>query len=581
MLVTNPANRASLQEVAHHPWMTKGYDGAPNNHLPEREPIRFGELDPEVIKGMTGFEFGTPEDIENKMGDILTSDQYLAALANWDEKKGRSPNGMQRSSSADRLSVANKSQDSNKTRSPSKRFSGLGFYGKKITGNIAAAFVNRHEDSMLDGLNGINGKHTGHTIGAGGVRTDLTDPTRGYHPLLSIYYLVKERMERDRMYGPGVFASSTLSLAGPPSTIPSSVLAQSGGMKQSRSAFGNPDTPAAANLMPPAPAATINRESKISQPPSSPRPRAPLQAHATESSSAGPTLPPPSVAEDSFLARRASSSRHRRTPTMPSSAPVSPAPMQGGFRRTAAPDFQPAINEESEPVREAHASAPASHRHSMHIPSSTSYRSPGTNGLTDGPTISSSPSSGGFVKRFGSILGRSHGADNDQKKSSRGRNGAPPVEPASQESPASYLQPESSSPREEPDTPLTQPTPGKTIGRSSTTGASLSPPATKPHQRGASVDTGSPRDTAAQATATGPPIGVDRKRQASMSLASRRPMTTGSLAFDGIVPEGDENEVPVTEDEQTYADQKVSSESKPLYLKVCSPLHLNGLMRRS
>ena len=38
------------------------------------------------------------------------------------------------------------------------------------------------------------------------------DPTYGFHPLISIYFLVREKMERERVYGLGHFASSKLSL---------------------------------------------------------------------------------------------------------------------------------------------------------------------------------------------------------------------------------------------------------------------------------------------------------------------------------------------------------------------------------
>lgn len=572
MLVTNPANRATLQEVAQHPWMTKGYDGAPNNHLPVREPIRYGELDPDVIKEMTGFEFGTPEEIENKMGDVLTSDQYLNALAIWDEKQGRTPAGMSRSISTERLSV-NKSPDFHKSRSPSKRFSGLGFYGKKITGNLAAAFSGRHEDSLLDGMNGINGKHAPQTTGAGGVKTDLTDPTRGYHPLLSIYYLVRERMERDRLHGSGVFASSTLSLNGPPSATTSSMLSQANGTKPSKSSFGARDGPAL-SLMPPAPAATINRDSKLIQPPASPRPMGPPQSPAPDKSNATPTLPPPSAAEETYLNRRGSSNRHRRNTTMPTSAPVSPAPMQGGFRRTAAPDVESPIAEESAPLREAHASAPAAHRHSMHIPSSFVRPTTAASQTSDHAATSSSPSSGGFVKRFGSILGRSHG-DGENKKIARQRNGAGTTSPGKD---IPSLQQAHDSPPTDSDVPLPQPASGKSVNRASTTGAALSSPSSRMHTRGASVDAGSPT-TAAHAAASGPPIGVDRRRQASMSLASRRPKTTGSLALAGVLPEADENENPDNVGGQDLFDQNGPSESKPVYLKV-RPVVLREILQQ-
>jgi hypothetical protein len=41
------------------------------------------------------------------------------------------------------------------------------------------------------------------------------DPTRGYDPLISIYYLAREKMERERVYGKGHFASSQTSVEKP------------------------------------------------------------------------------------------------------------------------------------------------------------------------------------------------------------------------------------------------------------------------------------------------------------------------------------------------------------------------------
>lgn len=38
------------------------------------------------------------------------------------------------------------------------------------------------------------------------------DSTRGFHPLISMYYLAREKQERERVYGPGQFASSQLSI---------------------------------------------------------------------------------------------------------------------------------------------------------------------------------------------------------------------------------------------------------------------------------------------------------------------------------------------------------------------------------
>ena len=74
MLVTTPSARAPLSEVLNHPWMTRGYRGPPDSHLVHREPLRADELDRNVIKGMKGFEFGTEDEIEQKLIEVLESD---------------------------------------------------------------------------------------------------------------------------------------------------------------------------------------------------------------------------------------------------------------------------------------------------------------------------------------------------------------------------------------------------------------------------------------------------------------------------------------------------------------------------
>src|SRR6266516_2067332 len=79
MLVTDPKQRATLQEIMNHPWMTKGYGGPPENHLPHREPLQL-PLDPEVIQGMTGFDFGSPEVITAQLTRVIESDDYQNAV---------------------------------------------------------------------------------------------------------------------------------------------------------------------------------------------------------------------------------------------------------------------------------------------------------------------------------------------------------------------------------------------------------------------------------------------------------------------------------------------------------------------
>ena len=87
MLMTNSSTRATLTEVMNHPWMTRSFHGPPDLHLVYREPLRSGELDMDVIRGMKGFWFGTEEEIEKKLLDVLESGQYSGAVRNWEHKR--------------------------------------------------------------------------------------------------------------------------------------------------------------------------------------------------------------------------------------------------------------------------------------------------------------------------------------------------------------------------------------------------------------------------------------------------------------------------------------------------------------
>ncbi|PWN35169.1 Pkinase-domain-containing protein, partial [Meira miltonrushii] len=214
MLVTNPSMRATLPEILAHPWMVKGYDGAPNPHIQTRQPLRTQSLNPEVIKGMTGFEFGSPEDIEARLLEVLTSDAYQQALQAWEVKHGLT-NGTS-ISSADMggstplgRSTTRASVDS-KSKSNSRRFSGIDFYRKKLGGS--SLFGSKDDSATVN--NGSNNSSSGGNSGNFANGREPLDPTRGFHPLISIYYLVQEKMERERLYGHSFFASSNISLNG-------------------------------------------------------------------------------------------------------------------------------------------------------------------------------------------------------------------------------------------------------------------------------------------------------------------------------------------------------------------------------
>lgn len=217
MLVTNPLLRASLSEVSSHPWMVKGHSGPPQTHLTKREPLRPDmSFDNDVIKGMKGFEFGNSHDIERKLRDLLNSPAYLSALAEWDRKNRnvyhRSEPDLNSSSGHFDLSAQvqhtphhhrrfsqqfsskvqsdvdkelppslsasqalSSQHDANNQRSSrlSKRFSGLDFYKRKITGSsIANAFTSVNDQPQI---NERDQKFEPTKISL--------DPTQGFHPL--------------------------------------------------------------------------------------------------------------------------------------------------------------------------------------------------------------------------------------------------------------------------------------------------------------------------------------------------------------------------------------------------------------
>ncbi|KAG8732026.1 serine/threonine-protein kinase KIN2 [Ceratobasidium sp. 414] len=193
MIVTNPQQRATLAEVLSHPWMIRSFDGPPDPHLVPREPLSVAELDPAVIREMTGFEFGTSDQIHAQLFQVLTSDQYRAAAERWRcSRAGESGSSLGLDANATSTTVSIPSMSTATT-------SGFHFYHTKFL-----AFPPPQPTAP--------GQPPAPEIDSRIPAAEQPDPTRGFHPLVSIYYLVRARLEHERMYGPGHFASSQLSL---------------------------------------------------------------------------------------------------------------------------------------------------------------------------------------------------------------------------------------------------------------------------------------------------------------------------------------------------------------------------------
>ncbi|GAA5979993.1 hypothetical protein JCM10908_001492 [Rhodotorula pacifica] len=525
MLVTVPTQRATLHEVLNHPWIVKGFPSPPAAHIPTRLPLRPGELDEDVIRGMTGFEFGTEEEIATKLGEVIQSDGYRQAVRNWEAKRNSFGLGDGGSASdSDRERPAMRTDGKDMRRSPSsKRFSGLGFYGKKLAGGFNAAFAGasapppKAYNELEPGAAGST--ETSFIVNGLAPRPDQLDPTRGFHPLLSIYYLVKEKIDRERIWGPGVFASSTLSLTGPPP--------------------------------PPAPAQAYATGSTLVSPPVSVDVR--------------PALPTPPVPITPQPRQRATGD----FATMPASAPARPNEYSSANKRAsyfgpAASPASPAIPSFRQPNDYEAPGSPTPRERKQSNRMSLMMGSPAVDRERDRfgepqsavaaagddvplATISQSPSSpSGFARRFSSLLGKSSPDSNGVKghrtrasiatsshKSST-KTAASALPQVAEAEPVGALRPppQTRLPSSGSDVPLASPPDGKPVVRSSTVG-DISP---SRHQRGASM--AAPSIGAGAATAASPlsqSVGMNASADSSRT-ASRERRRHGEM-FDDLEEE--------------------------------------------
>ena len=152
MLVTDPKQRTSLQEIMNHPWITKGFNTPPENYLPHRGPIQL-PLDPEIVEKMTGFDFGPADFITRELTKVINSEEYQSAV---------------------RLNA--REQAAHAAGNEKKR-GVFDFYKRRSS---------------------ITSKETLHNPSAEAVQLG-SDPVNAFSPLISIYYLVREKQERERV----------------------------------------------------------------------------------------------------------------------------------------------------------------------------------------------------------------------------------------------------------------------------------------------------------------------------------------------------------------------------------------------
>ena len=153
MLVTEPRQRATLQEIMTHPWMIKGFSSPVENYLPPREPLQL-PLDPAVINGMTGFDFGPSDFITSQLTRVIESDDYQNAVR----------------------AAAGRDQSAHGQGGERRRFAAFDFYKRRSSTMSGSTLPNPSTEAI----------HLG------------ADPVNAYSPLISIYHLVREKQQRQK-----------------------------------------------------------------------------------------------------------------------------------------------------------------------------------------------------------------------------------------------------------------------------------------------------------------------------------------------------------------------------------------------
>ena len=192
MIDVNPHTRASLNEIVSHPWMLQDHGAPEPAYLPKRKPLTAVSIDPVVIERMTGFEFGSPQEIYHELKKILCSEEYVAAVA-------RHEDPAMASAAIEAVGLVQSAATESVPR------------GNRLSRQISAGinFYHRHVSRSSSDVQDVSdsGESTP------GVKGSL-HPCYGFHPLISIYFLVKEKMDREKL-GQEIYSSSDLLLSEP------------------------------------------------------------------------------------------------------------------------------------------------------------------------------------------------------------------------------------------------------------------------------------------------------------------------------------------------------------------------------
>jgi hypothetical protein len=154
MLNNDPTKRATIDNVLKHPWMLKDGLARPDNFIPHQSPLKL-PLDTNVIEKMsrmTSLGLGSGQSISDKLCDIIESPDYIKAGA-------RAASDM------------------------------------KIVDENHSAISNLHLPAKRDIFRCLRGQNENNTPTH---QRDPHDHFAAFHPLVSIYYLTGEKMEREQ-----------------------------------------------------------------------------------------------------------------------------------------------------------------------------------------------------------------------------------------------------------------------------------------------------------------------------------------------------------------------------------------------
>ena len=137
---------------------------------------------------MTGFEFGSPQDIHQQLLSVLRSESYLDAVARHEHGHTQHLEAVPPNSGASSVDAPRGNRISRQITA------GLNFYHRHM---FKSSDTPSSSSATVEGPPGIKGP---------------IHPAYGFHPLISVYFLVKEKMERERFGGSEAVSYTHLTL---------------------------------------------------------------------------------------------------------------------------------------------------------------------------------------------------------------------------------------------------------------------------------------------------------------------------------------------------------------------------------